>query len=46
MVDVEKHALRSLEQDALSVAPCLIQVPPNGPRERKHEAGDLGEVAL
>src|SRR6185437_2222891 len=44
MVDVEKHALRALEQDPLAAPQCLVKVAPDGPSERKHERGNFAEI--
>src|SRR3546814_16265607 len=46
LVDIEQHALRALEQDALAPRPRIIQRQPDGPRELKHELGDLAQVRL
>src|SRR3546814_20713283 len=46
LVDIEQHALRALEQDALAPRPRIIQRQPDGQRELKHELGDLAQVRL
>ena len=40
MVDVEKRALRALEEDALSGAPTLVEQRPDRVHERKDAVGD------
>ena len=45
VVDVEQHALRAFEQDALAAAQRHVEVAPHRPRERQHEIGDRGQVA-
>ena len=46
MVDVEQHALRALEEDALAVATRLVDVAPHRPRKGEDEVGDLRKVAF
>ena len=46
MVDVEQHALRAFEQDALAVSPGLVELAPHGPGIGQDEVGDFAEVAL
>jgi adenylosuccinate synthase len=44
MVDIEQHALRALEQDAITLCLGLVQRQPHGTRELEHEIGQrLGE---
>ena len=45
MVDVEQHALRAFEQDALARLYRLVEVAPDGTTERKDEVGNLRQVA-
>ena len=41
MVDIEQHALRALEQDALSGAPRRVEAAPGGAHERQDLRRDL-----
>lgn len=44
MVDVEQHALRALEQDALAPCPRLVEVAPHRLGEGQDESGDLAQI--
>ena len=46
MIDIEQHALRAFEQDALALAQRLVEVAPDRLGEGQDEVGDLGEVVL
>ena len=45
MVDVEQHALCSLEQDVFPIPACLVELAPHGPGEGQNKSRDFGEVA-